>query len=155
MLGLLLVVLPILGVKDPKKKVTAHPLVIIAQISLLQSFLYFYMDFANLKVMCWVIDHSWIQPLLEWIPIKSQFTYHKLEPGVDPKTVTFRLIWAFVHEFVSFIGLIQLILSFFFLIDMIMTWRHPIKYISSQKKMITIFITSSKVLQILTFIVLS
>ena len=76
MVGLLLVVIPIFCSKDQKHKVTAHPLVIVAQISLLQSFLYFYMIFGDLTVICWVIDHSWIQKMLEWIPIKSQFTYY-------------------------------------------------------------------------------
>ena len=39
------------------------------------------------------------------------------------------------------------------LVDMFMTWMHPIKYISSQKVMIPIFILMSKVLQVLIFLV--
>ena len=34
-----------------------------------------------------------------------------------------------------------------------MTWMHPIKYISSQKIMIPIFILSAKVLQVIIFLV--
>lgn len=34
-----------------------------------------------------------------------------------------------------------------------MTWMHPIKYISSQKRMIPIFILAAKVLQVLIFLV--
>jgi hypothetical protein len=39
------------------------------------------------------------------------------------------------------------------LIDMFMTWMHPIKYISSQKVMVPIFLISAKVLQVLIFLV--
>ena len=87
MIGLLLVVIPIAFAKDPRHKVTAHPLVIIAQISLLQSFLYFYMIFGDLKVICWVIDHSCIQTMLQWIPIKSHYTYyHSNEKNLETVT---------------------------------------------------------------------
>ena len=36
-----------------------------------------------------------------------------------------------------------------------MTWKHPIKYISSQRKMIPMFLTASKVIQVLTFLVIN
>ena len=69
------------------------------------------------------------------------------------KSVAFKYIVLVTKELVGFIGLIQLILTFFMLIDMFMTWMHPIKYISSQKVMIPIFLLSAKVLQVLIFLV--
>ena len=66
--------------------------------------------------------------MLEWIPIKNFLSYYHSD--VDAKTVTFRLIWFTSHSMLGFLGLFTLILMFFFLFDMIVTWRHPIRYMS-------------------------
>ena len=94
--------------------------------------LYFHLVFGNLRNICFVIDHSTIQPMLDWIPFKllnDKISYYHTDE--KPETITFRLIWLVMHEMIQFVGLIQLIYSFFFLMDMLMTWIHPIKYISN------------------------
>ena len=85
--------------------------------------------------------------MLQWIPVKFDLLYYKLDPDVDDDTITFRLIWFTVSEFVGFMGLFQIVLSSLFLLDMILTWRHPIKYLSTQKHTIPVFLTASKVTQ--------
>jgi hypothetical protein len=131
MCGLLLVALPVFLVKDPKKLVSAHPLMIVAQISFLQSIIYFYMANMDIGVVCWAVKHvTYVIPLIEKIPFAKAMLDKKFVK-INDETKTFRLIWGIVEEMLTFMGLIQLILAFFFLVDMIMTWRHPIKYISS------------------------
>ena len=72
----------------------------------------------------------------------------KLNGLTDTKEVTLKLTLLLGKELVAFIGLIQLLFSFFFVIDMLMTWYHPIKYVSHQKTMMPIFMTSSKACQV-------
>jgi cadmium resistance protein CadD (predicted permease) len=84
--------------------------------------------------------------MINWIPGVKMENYDEW---------AFKKIFWMAKEMVGFIGMIQLILTFFFLIDMIMSWKHPLKYISNQKKMIPRFLISAKVLQVCIFTVAS
>ena len=69
--------------------------------------------------------------MVGWVAFKFKgLTYYKNPPGVDARTITFRLIWFTTHEMIGFLSLFSIMLEFFFLIDMILTWIHPMKYIS-------------------------
>ena len=56
-------------------------------------------------MVCFVMQNSVIKYMLAWIPIKYDLLYYKLDPGIDFDTITFRLIWFTVSEFVGFMGL--------------------------------------------------
>mmetsp|Transcript_3758 Transcript_3758/g.5684 ORF Transcript_3758/g.5684 Transcript_3758/m.5684 type:complete len:173 (+) Transcript_3758:239-757(+) len=102
---------------------------------------------------CWVTKHSLITGMAaftRYVPIKSDFTLYHSE--VDPETVTFRQIWMTTHDIINFMGLFQIVLCGFFMADMMLTWMHPIKYLSQQKHVIPIFLTLSKVTQGIIFI---
>jgi hypothetical protein len=65
--------------------------------------------------------------MISWVPIKYDLLSYYHNP-VDPETITFRLIWFTSHSMIGFLGLFCIILQFFFLMDMVATWRNPIKY---------------------------
>ena len=90
--------------------------------------------------------------MIEWLPIKSDYSYYEMDSDLDADTITFRLIWMSVHELIGFLGLFQVILQFFFLADMLMTWRNPLRYMQVKKKVVPIFLICSKIGQIIIFV---
>jgi hypothetical protein len=125
MIGLVMICIPIFFVKD--KRLTAHPQHFIAEICLLQAILYFYFYYGSISDICFVSSWSLATPMIEWIPIKSIKYWHNIQ---QPRELTLKLTLKLVYELEAFIGMIQLFFSFFFVIDMLMTWYHPIKYVS-------------------------
>ena len=113
------------------------------------------MAFGNIQNVCSMTKKMYVDNLLRAIPYgKYYLPYMSTDEDENMyKSAAFKYILAVSKELVGFIGLIQLILTFFLLVDMFMTWMHPIKYISSQKRMIPIFILAAKVLQVLIFLV--
>lgn len=86
---------------------------------------------ANLAVTCKYLMHNWIYEMAGWVPIQfNGLGYYNREEGLDDETITFRLIWFTTHSMIGFLSLFSIMLEFFFLIDMILTWIHPIKYLS-------------------------
>ena len=142
-LGLIFVAMTICCIRDKKRRVTAHPSIIIAQICLIQAILYIFMLTANIATTCRIMNHSLIKQMIGWVPVKNDLLSYYKNP-VDSKTITFRLIWFTSHEMVGFMGLFSILLQGFFLADVIYTWRNPIKYLSAQKHVIPIFLAFSK-----------
>lgn len=64
---------------------------------------------------------------------------------IDNDTITFRLIWFTTHHMINLMSLFSIILIFFFLIDFILTWRHPIRYLTGQKHVVPIFLLGAKI----------
>lgn len=90
------------------------------------------------------MPHTMIKEMLEWVPIKYDLlSYYKNK--TNPDTITFRLIWFTSHSMIGFLGLFSIILMFFFLLDHIFTWRHPLKYMAVQKHIIPVFLSGAKV----------
>ena len=52
---------------------------------------------------------------------------------------------------IGFLSLFSIMLEFFFLSDMVLTWVHPIKYLSGQKHVVPIFLLGSKFSQFILF----
>lgn len=71
-----------------------------------------------------------LPPLLKWVPVKKWFFYK--EEGESEEDTTFRMLEAFGMEMIGFVGLIQLILCIYLLVDLILTWRCPVRYLSIQ-----------------------
>ena len=127
--SLVLMAICIFCVKDPKRRVTGHPSTVVAQICLVQATLYYFMITADIPTTCMFMDYTIIEQMTSWIPIKTPLTYYMSDE--NSPTVTFRMIWFTTHEMIGFMGLFSILLQFFFLLDMIFTWRHPVKYLSS------------------------
>ena len=91
---------------------------------------------ANLPVTCFLLDYNVVEYMAGWIPIKFDhgvlkgLTYYELPEGVDNRTITFRLMWFTSTHIMGLFSLMSIILEFFFLVDMMLTWKHPMKYIS-------------------------
>lgn len=100
-----------------------------------------------------MIKRCLIRPMLEWVPIKYDLLSYYHNP-TDPDTITFRLMWFTSHSMIGFLGLFSIILMFFYLIDLIFTWRHPLRYMSAQKHIIPIFLSGAKIGQVFFFIIL-
>lgn len=99
------------------------------------------------------MKYTVIKPMLDWLPIEYDLLsyYHN---QASPETITFRLIWFTSHEIIGFMGLFSIILMGFFLLDMILTWRHPLQYMSAQKHVIPVFLSGAKIGQVVFFIIL-
>jgi hypothetical protein len=117
-----------------------------------------FLNFADIQMTCYVVEHSviqpmvqWLHPIISWLPMENDFSYSN--PDLDAGTITFRLIWAFSHELIGFMGLFQCILQLFFLVDMLMTWRNPLKYMQIKNKVVPLFLICSKVVQVIIFII--
>ena len=151
-LSLILIAYSICGIKDKKKRVTAHPSILIAQICVIQGILYIFMMTANIPMTCNIMKFNVIKWMIGWVPIKTDLTYYL--SSVDENTTTWRLIWYTTHKMVGFMGLFSILLQGFFLVDLLFTWSHPIKYISAQKQVIPIFLALSKVGQFFFFLIL-
>ena len=86
---------------------------------------------ANLPVTCDLLNYNVVEYMAGWIPVKFKgLTYYELPEDIDKRTITFRLMWFTSHEIMGLFSLMSIILEFFFLIDMLLTWKHPMKYIS-------------------------
>lgn len=68
--------------------------------------------------------------MIDWVPIKFPLLSYWNNPE-NPLNVTFRLIWFTSHEMIGLMGMFSIILAFFFQLDMILTWRNPLFYISA------------------------
>lgn len=79
--------------------------------------------------------------MLGWVP---KILYNK-EGEHEEKDVTFNLLEAVNMELIGFIGLIQLLLCLFLLLDLAYTWWQPIKYLSNQHFMNHVFLVVAKV----------
>lgn len=73
----------------------------------------------------------------------------------DSKAITFKLMWKVSHDMITFFGLLSILLTGFFLLDMILTWRQPLRYISDQKRAVPIFVLISKIGQVLLYVILN
>lgn len=113
--------------------------------------LYYFILAGNIPFACRVMYISYIHPMLKWVPIKNDLSYW--HSTVDEETTTFRLIWFTSHSMIGFIGLFSIILMFFYLLDMLFTWKHPIKYMSQQKHIIPIFLTGAKIGQVVFYFI--
>lgn len=156
MCGLFLIAAQVYLVIDPKKKVSAHPLALVAQICAIQALLYYFIQTANIPIICNVVQKhlNLIQKMVEWIPLKNDLLSYYQNTTADPQTITFRLIWFTTQKFQGFLGLFCIILQFFFMMDVLFTWRHPLQYMSAQKHTIPAFLSGAKIGQFIVFAIL-
>lgn len=153
-IGLFMAALQVMLVKDPENLVSAHPLAMISQICIAQAILYFFMFTTNVAETCRLMKMSFLEPMLKWIPIKNRMLYWHNEE-FDPDTITFRFMWHISNDMIGFLGLVSILLNGFFLIDMILTWRQPLKYISTQKHVVPLYLLASKIGQVVLFLALA
>ena len=107
---------------------------------------------ANLNATCVFLNYNVVEYMAGWIPIKFMgLTYYDLPKDVDNRTVTFRLMWFTSTHIMGLFSLMSIILEFFFLVDMMLTWKHPMKYISGQKFVVPIFLLGAKISQFILF----
>ena len=104
------------------------------------------MILGTIKFTCELEKISILKYQLGWLPIKFHgLTYYKPEKCIDPKTTTWRLMWFTTHNMINLMSLFGIILVFFFLLDFILTWINPIRYLTTQKRVVPIFLGFSKI----------
>jgi hypothetical protein len=116
--------------------------------------LYYFIETASIAGTCKMMKYTIIKQMAEWIPIKWDLLSF-YENDTNPEIMVFRQIWFTSHAFIGLFSLFSIILMGFFLLDMFLTWRHPLYYMSAQKHVIPVFLSGSKIGQGVLFIILS